>query len=93
MSGIPRGIEVLVKKAAVDPEFKERLLRNRTGAAADIELELEPAEAMMLQVIPGSQLLTTIEQTTVPERQKPAAGGVPHAHGHVAVGATDRSWP
>jgi len=28
---IPQGIEVLVKKASVDPAFKELLLRDRAG--------------------------------------------------------------
>ena len=46
---IPRGIEILVKKAAVDLEFKQVLLAKRADAAAEIGLELDPAEAMMLR--------------------------------------------
>ena len=42
---IPHGIEVLVLKAAVDPDFKELLLQRRTAAAEAIGLELTAAEA------------------------------------------------
>ena len=63
---IPRGIEVLLKKAAVDPAFKELLLRDRAGAAETIGLVLEPAEAMMLAAAPAEQLEAVIGRTTVP---------------------------
>ena len=33
---IPQGIEVLVLKAAIDPDFKELLLQRRTAAAAKL---------------------------------------------------------
>ena len=46
---IPRGIEILLKKAAVDTEFREILLDDPNQAAAAIELELEPVESAMLQ--------------------------------------------
>ena len=72
VGNVPRGIEILVKKASVDPAFKQRLITDRTEAANDIELELNPAEAMMLQAIPAAQLETIISQTTVPEQQKSA---------------------
>ena len=62
---IPRGIEILLKKAAVDPAFQELLLR-RAGAAESIGLVLEPAEAMMLAAAPAEQLATVIARTTVP---------------------------
>ncbi len=65
---IPRGIEVLVKKAAVDPDFRERLIEERVAAAADIDLQLEPAEAAMLNSIPRNQLERTIDGTTVPQQ-------------------------
>lgn len=67
---VPRGIEVLVKKAAVDSEFRDRLLDQRGGAAADIGLELDPAENAMLSVIPSEQLAQIIGQTTVPLEQR-----------------------
>ncbi len=68
---IPRGIEVLLKKAAVDPEFRQLLLQQRGGAAAALELELEPAEISMLNAIPAEQLAQLINQTSVPETQPP----------------------
>jgi len=55
---IPRGIEVLVKKAAVDAEFKQLLLEKRADAARDIDLRLEPAVA-------EAQLEAIIARTTV----------------------------
>ena len=67
---IPRGIEVLVKKAAVDPEFRELLFEQRGGAAAAIELELDPAEHAMLNAIPQEQLAQIVSQTTVPVEQR-----------------------
>jgi hypothetical protein len=69
---IPRGIEVLVKKAAVDPEFRELLFEQRGGAAAAIELELDPAENAMLNAIPQEQLAQIVSQTIVPMEQRRA---------------------
>lgn len=69
---IPRGIEVLVKKAAVDPEFRELLFEQRGAAAASIELELDPAENAMLNAIPQEQLAQIVSQTTVPMEQRRA---------------------
>jgi hypothetical protein len=70
LGNIPRGIEVLVKKAAVDPEFRETLLARRADAAKEIDLQLEPAEAMMLATVSRAQLEAVIAQTTVPEEQR-----------------------
>jgi hypothetical protein len=67
---IPRGLEVLVKKAAVDPEFRELLFAQRGAAAAVIELELDPAENAMLDAIPQEQLAQIVSQTTVPVEQR-----------------------
>jgi hypothetical protein len=67
---VPRGIEVLVKKAAVDPEFCELLFAQRGAAAAAIELELDPAENAMLSAIPQEQLTQIVRQTTVPVEQR-----------------------
>jgi hypothetical protein len=61
-SGYPQGIEVLLRKAASDLEFREQLLEQRAGAATAIGLELDPAEKAMLESIPRIQLLLTIEQ-------------------------------
>lgn len=67
---IPRGIEVLVKKAAVDSAFCETLLRDRAAAATAIGLALDPAEAMMLAAVPAAQLEAIIAQINVPQEQR-----------------------
>lgn len=64
---IPRGIEVLVKKAAVDPEFRRILLEKRAAAADEIGLKLEPAEVAMLNAVPAAQLESIIANTNVSE--------------------------
>jgi hypothetical protein len=70
VGNVPRGIEVLVKKAAVDPEFREVLLASRDGAADRIGLKLEPAEKLMLQAVPAAQLQAIIERSTVPQQHR-----------------------
>jgi len=62
---IPRGIEVLVKKASVDADFKRLLLDRRARAAEEIGLELSPSEAAMLNAVPVAQLEAIIAQTVV----------------------------
>ncbi len=62
---IPRGIEVLVKKASVDPEFRKLLLSRRAAAAEEIGLELAESEIAMLKVIAAKQLEAIIESTRV----------------------------
>ena len=70
IGNIPRGVEVLVKKASVDPEFRELLLEKRAEAAKEIDLELEPAEAMMLKAVPREQLEAIINRTTVEPKNR-----------------------
>ncbi len=67
---IPHGIEVLVKKASVDSEFREILLKKRAEAAHDIDLSLSRAEAAMLNNIPRHQIEKIIEHTTVPDEER-----------------------
>lgn len=80
---IPQGIEVLVLKAAVDPDFKQLLLQRRTAAAAAIGLELSVAEATMLAAVPVAQLEAVIARASVPQEHRLAfgAGGGGHAGG------------
>jgi hypothetical protein len=69
-AAIPRGIEVLVKKASVDPAFRALLLERRAKAAKDIYLTLGPTEAAMLNTIPAAQLEAIVARTQVePESQ------------------------
>ena len=65
LGDIPRGIEVLVKKASVDAEFRKLLLEKRAEAAGEIGLVLDPAEAAMISAVPAVQLETIIAQTSV----------------------------
>ena len=67
---IPRGVEVLLKKAAVDAEFRELLCEERIRAAEAIGLELDAAESAMLKAIPREQLESIIAQTLVPVEQR-----------------------
>ncbi len=69
---IGRGVEVLVKKASVDPAFRDLLLEKRADAADEIELALDPAEAMMLDAVTAPQLEAIIARTTVPQEHRRA---------------------
>lgn len=73
--GVPRGIEILIKKAAVDPAFKQLLLEKRADAAAALGLELTAAEEAMLQTLPQTQLAATVASTKVHPRLRPAFMG------------------
>lgn len=68
----PRGIEVLIKKAAVDAEFKQLLLAKREEAAREIALELNPTEVLLLRAVPADQLEGIIARTTVPPEHRRA---------------------
>ena len=72
VGAIPRGIEVLLRKAAVDPAFKELLLHDRGVAAEAIGLTLEPGEAMLLTAAPAAQLEAIIARTSVPQEHRRA---------------------
>lgn len=67
VGNIPRGIEILIKKASVDPDFRALLLDQRSKAAETIDLTLEPAESKMLNAIPKAQLETIVSATRVPQ--------------------------
>ncbi len=60
------GIEVLLRKASVDPEFRRLLLSTRAEAAKEISLELTPAEQGILSTVPEADLLRMIEKIEVP---------------------------
>lgn len=90
---IPRGIEILVKKAAVDPEFRELLLSKRAEAAGEIGLELDPAEAMMLRAAPAEQLEVVIDRTIVPQEHRRVFLGKAAAAMLAALGLTQTGCP
>jgi hypothetical protein len=68
VGSIPRGIEVLVKKASVDPAFRRLLLEKRSQAADEIGLKLSPAEVSMLTAITAAQLEAVIAAAKVEDR-------------------------
>lgn len=70
IGNIPRGIEVLVKKASVDEEFRELLLDKRAEAAKEIDLEIDQTEAVMLGAISRGQLEKIIDNIKVPAEHK-----------------------
>ena len=84
---IPRGIEVLVKKAAVDADFRQILLARRAHAADEIALKLEPSEVAMINAVPAAQLEAIIARTTVHPKQRAAFLGSVAAVMIVALGA------
>ena len=86
LGAIPRGVEVLVKKASVDEEFREVLLAERAGAAERIGLTLDPAEALMLAAVPSEQLETIIVRTNVPTEHRRAFLGTAAAAMLAALG-------
>lgn len=75
LGSVPRGVEILIQKAAVDPDFKALLIEKRSAAAAEIELTLQPAEAAMLDNVPAEQLEAIIAGTKVPEKTRRALLG------------------
>jgi hypothetical protein len=70
LEGIPRGIEVLIKKASVDPDFRSVLLKQRADAAVEIELELSGTEVAMLNGIPAAQMEKIIDNAEVPDEHR-----------------------
>ncbi len=70
VDSVPRGIEILVKKASVDHAFREVLLKERAAAANRISLSLDDTETVMLNNIPQSHLEGIISATKVSPNMK-----------------------
>jgi len=68
LKDFPRGIEVLLKKATVDPGFRELLLRDPFAAADSIELSLQDSERRILVNTPKAVLAAMIRNTFVPRQ-------------------------
>ena len=64
----PRGIEILLKKASVDPVFRQFLLQDPLTAAQSIELDLKPVEISILNNTPISILQRMIASIRVPKQ-------------------------
>ena len=61
MAEIPRGIQVLLRKASKDREFRALLLERRAGAAASAGVELQRVEIAILEDVSREQLDTLID--------------------------------
>jgi len=86
MMNFPRGVEVLIKKAAVDADFRRVLLKERDGAADRIGLVLEDGEIEILNAIPAKQLEAVVSNTRVPSNMLKAFRGYAAAAMLAALG-------
>jgi hypothetical protein len=68
--GVPRGIEVLLRKARVDAAFREVLLGDPSAAAESIGLPLSGAEQAVLASVPREQLAAMADRIEVPEEHR-----------------------
>lgn len=75
--GIPRAMELLIKRAAIDADFRHRLLSERASLADQLAIPLDASERAMLSSIPEKQLSAIISGTRVPESQKGLLLGSP----------------
>ena len=63
----PRGIEILLKKAKVDPRFRKLLLQDPVAASRSIELALKDNEKKILLNTPGEVIEKMVESSFVPK--------------------------
>ena len=68
-SDIPRGLEILVKRAAIDTSFRAELLKRREKIAEELKIPLDASEIAMLACIPSEHLEKMIQATEVPPAQ------------------------
>jgi hypothetical protein len=69
---IPRGVELMLKMAAIDPTFRARLIHMRGTASKTIGLELAFSEAMILEAVPEDQLQAMIDAMPVSDDERDA---------------------
>jgi len=67
---IPRGVEILLKMAAIDSVFRLRLIHMRGQASKDLGFKLTFAEAMILEAVPEDQLQTMIDAMPVSDEER-----------------------
>ncbi|MEE9457024.1 MAG: hypothetical protein V3W11_07735, partial [bacterium] len=85
---ISRGLEVLIKKAAVDPAFKIILFEKRAEAAKAIGLKLTAAEEAMLAAVPLPHLEGIVAHTRISPKLRPAFLGYAAGAMLAAIGTT-----
>ena len=69
---IPRGVELVLKMAAIDPTFRARLIHMRGTASKTIGFKLTFSEAMILEAAPEEQLLAMIDAMPVSDEEREA---------------------
>lgn len=69
-SDIPHALEILVKRAAIDADFKKDLLTKRDKIADELKIPLDSSERAMLDCIPAEHLEKMIQATEVPPAQR-----------------------
>jgi hypothetical protein len=87
---VPVGLEKVLYAAAVNPAFREALLRDREIAAEAAGLQLKPSELAMLRVAPESQLVAAIESLDISDsnvKRRGFMGKVAAAAVTIAAGA------
>lgn len=67
---IPRGLELLIKRAAIDEAFKNELLQKRDKLVDEMHIPLDPSEKAMLSCVPVEHLEKMIMATVVPPSQR-----------------------
>ncbi|GAB4284088.1 MAG: hypothetical protein Kow0029_30520 [Candidatus Rifleibacteriota bacterium] len=73
---IPRGLELLIKKASADDSFKNELLIKKEKLIDELNLALDISEKAMLAAVPTEHLRKMIEATELPQSQKKALAKV-----------------
>lgn len=69
---IPRGLELLIKRAAVDEVFRNELLQKRDKLVDEMQIPLDASEKAMLSCVPVDHLEKMILATEVPSSQRKA---------------------
>lgn len=69
---IPRGLELLIKRASIDGDFRKDLLQKRVGLLEELNINLDETEKSMLACVPEEHLARMIDATEVPSAQRKA---------------------
>lgn len=72
---IPRALEILIKRAAVDEDFKNELVRKRAQIANELSIPLDASEKAILACVSDEHLQTMISATEVPPIQRKLLAG------------------
>lgn len=69
---IPRGLELLIKRASIDSDFRKDLLQKRVELLEELNINLDETEKGMLACVPEEHLARMIDATEVPAAQRKA---------------------